>query len=167
MMKKELIFLNLILTLLSCNPFKKYNSNKDEPADPFYTDRGGFGTYLRIPLIKPYDAIKVSENEWRIELQTTQLLELSIHNVRDVNVIDSVIIVHAKGEVSIKDIKYNEAWFVIVPARNTEKGFDKKEEFLSYLTTQNIKNPNFFNVDEVYEKFNKRKKIDWQIDFEQ
>jgi hypothetical protein len=160
-MKNGLIYLNLILTLLSCNPFKKHNSNIDEPVDPFYTDRGGFGTYLRVPLIKPYEAIKVSDNEWRIELQTTQLLELSIHNVRDINVIDSVIIVYAKGDVSIKDIKYNEAWFVIVPSWNTEKGFDKKEAFLSYLTTQRIKAPNFYDVDEVYQKFNKRKRIDW------
>jgi hypothetical protein len=165
-MKSLLFSFYIIFILMCCNPFKKEDPGKEyTPVDVFYTDRGGYGTYPRIPLIKPYEAIKISDNEWRVELHTTDLLELSIHNVHNVNVIDSLIILYARGEISIKDIKYDEAWFVIDPSKNSEKGFDKKDKFLSYLAERNIKDPKLYNADKVYDKFYTSKKLNWEADF--
>lgn len=143
-----------VLLLFSCN-------SKTQNEDYFYTDIGGLGI-KRIPLIKPYEVKKVSENEWRIELQTDQLLELSIHNVKAVNIIDSAIIVHAKGEVSIKGVTYVEGWFVIIPSSEIEEGFSNESEFFSYLRKVEVKFSRFYNVEDVYNLFNKNRKINWK-----
>ena len=157
-----------IAGVLGCNTTENSDSDKRiNSMDPFYSDRGGFGTYLRIPLIKPYEAIKVSKEEWRIELQVTkELLELSIHNVTEISVHDSVIFVYAKGGTSIRHIIYDEAWFVIIPSKNLEKGFTEKEQLLSYLKEQNISEPKLYNANNVYEKFRKEQKINWNEDFQ-
>ena len=150
-----------LIMLISCTNSKKRKIKKDS----FYTDYGGFG-HKRIPLVKPYEAVKVSEDEWRVELQTTQLLELSIHNVRALNVINDTIIIYAEGgEVSIKDTKYNEAWFVILPTEEIEKGFNKKEDFIAYLAKATVKDIKLYDTDKVYATFYNNKKIDWKVDF--
>jgi hypothetical protein len=166
MMHKSKFIFFITIAFLSCNPLGKNNQEIHTSMDAFYTDRGGGGTYLRIPLIKPYEAIKVSDNEWRIELQTTFLLELSIHNVQALNVIKNVIFIYAKGkEVSIRGVQYKEAWFVIIPHKQFEGGFDKREDFVKYLSSINLQEPNLYKVEEIYSKFNHNKKIDWQSDF--
>ena len=144
-----------VLLLLSCN-----SKTQNEHQDYFYTDIGG-GT-KRIPLIKPYEVKKITENEWRLELQTTQLLELSIHNVKSVNIIDSVIVVHAMGDVSIKGITCSEGWFVILPSRKVEKGFASETEFFTYLNEAGVKFSKFYYVDDIFNTFNKNKKINWR-----
>lgn len=152
--------------LVSCNSINNDKAGTGKKMiDGFYTDIGGFGTYLRIPLIKPYEAKRITKDEWRIDLQTPQLLELSIHHVMGLNVINNVIIIYAEGEVSIRDVKYNEAWFVIIPEMKEEKGFEKKEDFDKYLSSLQIINPKFYNVNKVYEEFSKNKKIDWKTNF--
>lgn len=145
-----------VLLIFSCN---SKTQTKDE--DYFYSDIGGL-SIKRIPLIKPYEVKKVTENEWRLELQTTRLLELSIHNIKAVNVIDSAIIVHAKGEVSIKGVRYKESWFVIIPSSEIEEGFSSETEFFSYLRKAEVKFSNFHNVEDVYKIFNKNRKINWK-----
>ena len=68
----------MFLVLTSC-----FSDNKDEDQrqgiqkpDPFYTDIGDFGSYLRIPLIKPYEINKVTALMWATTLQTPNLLEM-------------------------------------------------------------------------------------------
>jgi hypothetical protein len=143
--------------LLAC---KWGRQEKVKPQDSFYTDKGGLDLQ-RIPLIKPYEA-KNWGGDWRIELQTTQLLELSIHNIKEINVVDSLVLVYAKGkEVSIKDVKYEEAWFVLIPKENSENGFTNRNEFMQFLLGRGIKSPVFHEVNSVYKEFVKADKINW------
>lgn len=155
-MRLGLIIIMLFNVFASCR-FGKKNENKE---DYFYLDDGGLG-FKRVPLIKPYEAKNVMPDEWRIELQTPQLLELSIHHVKEINVIDSLILVHAKGEVSLRGTRCQEAWFILLPAANMEKGFLKKEEFLSFLSKRKIKLPGLYEINTVYDQFEKDKKIVW------
>lgn len=156
-MRLSLMIILLFNVFASCRHGKK--SEKKE--DYFYLNDGGLGL-KRIPLIKPYEAKNEMSDEWRIKLQTPQLLELSIHHVKEINVIDSLILVHAKGDVSLRGVKCQEAWFVLLPAVNMEKGFLKEDEFLSFLSERNIKFLRLREINTVYDQFKRDKKIVWQ-----
>jgi hypothetical protein len=158
----SLIF--LIMCLTACNSVSDRDADKERQSeDDFYTDRGGFGTFLRVPLIKPYEAQKISKDEWRIHLRITpDILALAIDHVKEINVVDSLILVYSNGGTAIKHVNYKEAWFVIIPSENIEKGFPKKEDFLDYLKAQNVTVSKLHNVDQVYDRFNETQKIDWQ-----
>src|ERR1700730_2536142 len=106
-MNKKMSFLILILLTAACNHQEKMKTETDD----FYNNTGGLG-FKRIPLIKPYEAKMASDSEWRVELETTDLLELSIKNVKEINVADSLICIFSKGGTSIRDTLYNQAWFV-------------------------------------------------------
>lgn len=160
-----LVLATMLYWLASCNFLGKRETkgNEELRQDAFYTDRGGFGTFLRVPLIKPYVVNKVSQGEWNIELQTPQLLELSIHNVQKVNVMDSIINVYAKGNVSLRGELKQEVWFVIIPGKQLEQGFEKRDDYVAYLQSLGIKEaPELYDIEEVYAKFEKDKKINWQ-----
>lgn len=154
----------LITYLSACNSVNDRDAQKERQSDDdFYTDRGGFATFLRVPLIKPYEAQKISKDVWRIHLRiTADILALAIDNVKEINVVDSCILVHSNGGTPIKHVNYNEAWFVIIPAQNIEKAFTEKEDFLDYLTTQNISASKLYNVDRAYDRFYETRKVDWQ-----
>lgn len=156
-MRLGLIIILLFTVFASCR-YRKKNVKKE---DYFYLNDGGLG-FKRIPLIKPYEAKNEMPGEWRIKLQTPQLLELSIHHVKEINVIDSLILVHAKGEVSLRGARCHEAWFVLLPAVNIEEGFLKEEEFLSFLSEKNIKLVGLREINAVYDQFKRDKKIVWQ-----
>ncbi|MCS3798756.1 hypothetical protein [Niastella sp. OAS944] len=156
-MRVCLIIILLFNVFTSCN----YRKRSVKKEDYFYLDDGGLDL-KRIPLIKPYEAKNVLPGEWRIELQTPQLLELSIHHVKEISVIDSVILVHAKGEVSLGGHNCKEAWFVLLPGVSKEKGFLKEKDFLSFLSERNIKLPQLREVNSVYDQFKRDKKIVWQ-----
>jgi hypothetical protein len=127
-MKNSVVLFFICVILYACNN----QSEGKEPVDYFYQDIGGLG-YKRIQLIKPYEAKMVSDSEWRIELQTTNLLELSIKKVNKINVTDSLIFIYAKGGTSIRDTLYNEGWFVIAPSKSIENGFGNERGYLEYL----------------------------------
>lgn len=171
-MNSKLIFLILAYVILtSCNLFNRKRSIKGDggskQSEEFYSDRGGFGTYNRIPLVKPYQAEEVHPNDWRIVLHTTQLLTVSIHNVVKINLIDSIIIIYAKGDdLYFNNNKYREGWFVIKANKSIEKGFNIKSEYLDYLESESIeKEPALYNLNLIFDFFYKKKKIDWNTDF--
>lgn len=156
-MKITIILFFLSITFSRCHN----QSNMKDKKDYFYKDIGGLG-YKRIPLIKPYEAKMVSDSEWRIELQTTNLLELSINNVKEINIIDSIIFVYSKGSVSIKSNIYPEGWFVLIPSANQEMGFDKFTDYRDYLNSKGVKNaPHLSEINKVYDKFSKDRSIIW------
>lgn len=157
-MKAVYAFCFFILTC-SCNN----NPAKVDISDPFYRDKGW--EQKRIPLIKPYEILCWEKGDWQIDLQTLQTLEFSIKNVNAVNIIDSLIIVHAKGdEVSIRDTMYKEAWFVIDVHRHTENAFVQKLDLTKYLRARNIHEFVLFAPDSVYKVFELKGKIDWSDD---
>jgi hypothetical protein len=162
----KLFFFTLIILISICSCEHTNNNLKKsrEVVDDFYTSTGSFGDYIRAPLIKPYELTKThSGNDWKIKLYT-YTIDLTINNVREVNVIKDVIIIYS-GETYFRDLKKPQAWFIIIPAKQIEIGFDTKELFLSYLSKLDVKNEKFYDADEVYKKFHKNNKLDWEKDF--
>lgn len=145
--------------LLSCN----FNKRKEKKIidNNFYSNLGGLGR-ARIPLIEPYELLKVSGDEWRLELQHPDLLTLSIHNVKGVFVNDGVIAIYSKGGTEVLNKLHDSAWFIIKVDRGLEKAFDSqeafKEEYEKLITKRNI---NLYLPDSLYKLFEKNGKITW------
>jgi len=160
------IFINLIACffLLGCNPFQHSKVYKNDTiVDAWYTDPGDWDD-SRIPLIKPYELLKLKgQKDWEMALQSP-MIGVAIHNVQEVNVLDSIIIVHS-GETNLRGgLKVKEAWFVISAKKDpSEKGFAKKEDFEKELIDYHLKTAVFFEPDKVYSTFLKEKRINWKI----
>ncbi|KAA2238598.1 hypothetical protein F0L74_20455 [Chitinophaga agrisoli] len=141
-MKSVFIILSFVfLVCLGCK-----HSKKTKSADPFYS-KGNLFDRLNIPLIKPYKLIKVNDTEWRLELQTTSLLTLSIDNVQGVDTVARKIMIYFKGGTEVNNIQYNELWFIIDPASLSERSFNSYDGFNNALKKINIDKVNFRKPD--------------------
>ena len=141
----------------------KYNKNDKKVEDKFYTTTTSSWDASRIPLLKPYEMLKLNgTQEW-----TMNLFEIpsSVSNVEEINIYRNIILIHA-GETYCNYAKVHEGWFIIIPEKHIEKGFDKKEDFKKYLSSLKIENPRLYSIDKVLEKFKKNTKIDWQDSIE-
>ena len=148
---------------MSCSSQDKNNKQEGE-KDIFYERSGGWD-YARIPLKKPYELMKLKNRPgWDMNLHA-MTLQSSISNVTGVNIIEGLIVLHSSGNTFLRGVEVPQAWFVIIPEKEIEKGFDKKEEFTSYLTSMSINRPEFHNPDSVYQSFIKKWPIDWKKDF--
>lgn len=147
----------------SCSSQDKNDKSKGE-RDSFY-DRSGGWDYARIPLRKPYELMKLKNNSvWSMNLHA-MTLQSSISNITGVNVIDDVIIIHSSKNTFLRGSEVPEAWFVIIPGRGVEMGFDKEEGFNTYMSSMNVKEVKLHDPDVVYESFKKKWPINWQADF--
>ncbi|UPK66733.1 hypothetical protein [Chitinophaga filiformis] len=146
-------FIVLSFTALLCFGCKQSGINKKN-VDPFYSQDNVFDR-LNIPLIKPYKLIKVDDTEWRLELQTTSLLTLSIHNVQGVDTAKGRIFIYSKGGTEVKNVQYNELWFVITPDSLLEQSFESHEAFKDALKKANISKANLRNPDIFYKEVHK------------
>lgn len=160
-MMKSLLFITYSYFFMSllwgCKDVKK-----DKVEDKFYSNKSSSWDASRIPLIKPYEMLKLNgSNEW-----TMNLVDIpgSVSNIKEVNVLQNIIVIHA-GETYCNNAKVQEAWFIIIPEKHIEKGFEKKEDFDKYLSSLQVIEPKLYNVDKISEDFNKSKKIDWQKGF--
>lgn len=162
-MKLTTLFIGILVLLFSGCEFSKHRNKVTDGNDNFYSDLGGLGRQ-RIPLIKPYELLKVSDHEWRLELQQPGLLTLSIHNVQGVLVKDGVIAIHSSGGTEFLNKQHDNAWFIINPEIASEKAFDNedsfKENFLqSAAPGQTLR---FYSPDTLYKEFELKGKIVWE-----
>lgn len=135
----------LWLISFGCNQSKA----KLKEEDSFYL-KNGLMDRLSIPLIKPYKLIKTSDTEWRLELQTTKLFALSIHNVQGVDIVKNKILIYSKGGTEVNNTQYNELWFIIDPASLQEQVFPSVKAFKEALNEANINNINLRKPDVFY-----------------
>jgi hypothetical protein len=142
--------------LQGCKNVIKHNSVKDK----FYTDRGSWDA-ARIPLIKPYELLRLNgSEEWTMNLEAPG----SVSNIKEINVSGNVIVIHA-GQTYCNNIEVSEAWFIIIPNKHIEKGFDNIQDFDKHLASLGNKDRKLHDVKKVYEVFNSKGKVDWDVDF--
>ncbi|MCG2613438.1 hypothetical protein LZZ85_04065 [Terrimonas sp. NA20] len=145
----RILFLLLIVLLISCN-FKR---SKNVTNDPFYTDTGGLDL-PRIPFIDPYELKKTGDNEWRLELLTTDLGAYAVHNVQGINLIDGKILLYSTG-TTIKQVRAGSAWIVIDPKLPKETVVFSQDKFLDTLHLLGMRNKILFAPDSIYDEFKK------------
>ncbi len=160
-MKARIIALIVTSFALSNCDFSRNMDNGNNVMDTFYSDLGGLGR-ARIPLIKPYELLKVSGDEWRLELQNPELLTLSIHNVKGVHIQDSLIGIYSEGGTEFLNKRYVKAWFVIEPRLGLEKAFEDTKAFSDvYSKSKNGRKIHFYSPDSLYKSFEEQRKIVW------
>lgn len=163
-------FLVMLFLLTSCWGQSDNEQVKDQEkeVDKFYTETGGWD-WIRVPLIKPYEAKKIDPkletNGWGIKLQSKLF---QIDKVKKIDVQDSVIfILSGKIDNGIDDItaigtlNVPTAWFVIDVKAKTEKGFSSASEFDKYLQSNNYPKPHWQDIDSISKMLGNRGQVPW------
>src|SRR5256885_4935313 len=108
--------------LWGCRDVRKDNKVEDK----FSSEKYSSWDALRIPLIKPYEMLKLNgSNEWSMNLVE---IPASVSNIKEINVLQNIIIIYS-GETYCNNTKVQEAWFIIIPSKHLEKGFEMKVDF--------------------------------------
>ncbi len=150
-MKNIIIVLSVTLLWFGgCKPSHHKIKNKD----PFYA-KDGLLDLISIPLIKPYKLIKDRDTAWSLELQTTSLSTLAIDNVQGLDTVAGKILIYSKGGTEVKNIQYDELWFIIDPDSLQERSYNSLEAFNKALIKENVSHVNFIKPDTFYKKFRK------------
>lgn len=156
-MRNPIQILVFCFFLTSCHFAKREKKNNDT----FYTSSGGLLDRPRIPLLKPYELLRVNDNEWRMELQSPQLLTLSIHNVKGVSIKGQKIFIYSKGGTEVKNKNYDEVWFVIDPIAVSENALFTFKTYTDSLSKLGLTTPHLVLPEEVYKLFVETGKINW------
>lgn len=95
-------------------------------------------------------------------MQNPELLTLSIHNVKGVDIQDSLILIYSEGGTEFLNMQHQKAWFVIEPGTGSEKGFSDEKKLNNVVNKlrDGIK-IHFHSLDSLYKKFEEHKKIMW------
>lgn len=155
----------VILVSVSCNPRIRHD-------DSFYNYSGDF-EHLRFPLIKPYYMDFMDDGYfWGFRLDdgfeapspNDNWTYLTIYGVTKLSVIDRVIMVYSPyvSDRADENIKENFLhWFVIVPDKQIETGFETEGEFLEYIHQFGIQQPEWLDPFEVFKEFEQTGCLDW------
>lgn len=165
------ILIQLIVLLASCRGQSEPKGSIPKEVDDFYTSTGGWD-WIRIPLIKPYEATKVDPeieaSTWTIKFFNS----LGPFNIKRVDVKDSVIyLLCGKMDncnsddstlVNLKSVPTG--WFVIDARTMKEKGFSSEAEFSRYIRQQKYYFPHWHDLDSLSEKLGKGEQLPWKFD---
>ena len=154
----------LLLVVLLSGCMTMASSNRD----PFYRDNGGWDS-VRIPLIKPYYAILIKgDRNWQIPLFANVSSKdiyyyITLHHVEKIAVESSILMVYTPYIENV-DASIGQKvlhWFVFVPDKNLETGFDNEADFLKYIQNYDVQVPAWEFPDSIYKQFIKTGCLDW------
>jgi hypothetical protein len=161
--KAHVLLLLFVFQLFGCSPsIQKHD-------DPFYNDVGAWDS-ARIPLINPYYIVYIDkEHGWQLPLKGNMPSQYYYYNFRDIS---GVIQIAIQDNIIMAYTTYAEDvdksvgqkilhWFVIVPEKNIETGFDDEQAFFDYIQQLGIQNPNWAEPEKTYQQFFKTGCIDW------
>lgn len=145
--------------------------------DSFYNYSGDIG-YLRLPLIKPYYMDFMDDDRgWGLRLDdgfeapppNDNWTYLTIYGINKLSVIDGVIMAYSpyvsnRADKNIRDNFLH--WFVIVPDKRIEAGFETEGEFFDYIYQLGIQKPEWLDPFDAFKEFEKTGCLDWIPDCE-
>jgi hypothetical protein len=162
--RRLIICFGIIVFICGCKFLSDPVSSK---SDAFFQSTGGFD-YLRLPLIKPYVAIKGDDNlGWCIDLINSPSKDatnyISIERIEKISVQNEIILVYTsykdEGAISLgQELLY---WFVLIPDEGIEKGFTTEESFLEFIKSYDINTPNWTDPSIEFQKFEKTGCLAW------
>ncbi len=163
-----ILLIILLVIMLSGYYFSARSTNKDK--DPFYKQGSGWD-YLRFPLVKPYYAIKIENNNgWAISLQNELPLKKDtfsqeIHNVRKIAIENNVIMIYSLDDSTFSDGNPDEKiifhWFVLIPSEHIEIGFEKEADFSNFIRPYRINTVPWLEPLSVLQTFDQTGCLDW------
>lgn len=176
-MKKTIFYLILFLSVsyvTSCAPPTQKTDLPVQHADPFYNINDNDYPMIYLPLIKPIEAEREDgKSLWRVfvpyglwvDIPNSQ--EAYVYNIEELEkfTVKSGIImafssyVDKKANAYIQDNYYH--WFVIVPGKETVRGFHTENEFRQYIQKLGIQDPDWQMPDEAYKQFEQTGCLEW------
>jgi len=170
-MKRTAFYLILLLSL-SCVTSCMQPVQHD---DQFYNVNDDF-SMARIPLVNPIEVNRMnSSSPWDIELHPGMWVDFPeshgfyylyghVHEPEKLAVKNGVIMAYSsyvdkEADAYIQDNFYH--WFVNVPETEITKGFHTEDEFLAYIQTLDIEDPDWQTPNEVYKQFRKTGCLEW------
>lgn len=86
-----------------------------------------------------------------------------LHDVQKIAVVEGVILVYTPYEPLVaKDVGQKVLnWFVIIPDKGIETGFDNENDFLEYLQEYGINEVSWETPDVLYQRFLDTGCLDW------
>lgn len=163
MAKQQVIILLVLLLAVLCSCGSRSNEKKQ---DEFYTVTGGWD-WIRVPLLKPYEAKKVDPevetSNWGVEFFNS----LGTYNVKRVAVQDSVVYILSgqvddKKDSTLVNLRnVPTGWYAIDVRTKTEKGFASEEEFKAYIQANNYPAPQWHDIDSLSDALGNKGKLPW------
>jgi hypothetical protein len=139
-------------------------------SDPFYGKGSGWD-YVRFPLLKPYYAMSLANDEliWVIPLERELPLRkesflIQISDVRKIAVADNAVMAYSPDSTKIASDNVEEKifhWFILIPDESLEMGFENEDDFLNYIRQNNMSEPQWLAPIEILQKFDKTGCLDW------
>jgi hypothetical protein len=184
MKRLRYVYIFICLVLLSCALIGGISYVLDlqrfKNPDPFYStyDEGFFG-YVRFPLIKPYEMIKVPEAGGEVSGWVFELNDVNPDNdmfgyndlwqVKDVSIEKNVIMAYTPyiKPHTVENGSRVLHWFVVVLDKNIKAGFETEEDFLAYIKKYGIDKPVWMDTQSAYDQFRKTGCLDWIPDCNQ
>jgi hypothetical protein len=146
----KFLFVFFFPLLFSCNNYQK---------DTFYEKKIGWD-YLRIPILKPYAALKTA-NIWGIKLYPDNILFQPSIGVSKINVIDSIIVIYCDRTWAINGRNVDSSWCYIIPSKKIEACFTDKKSFLKSVSKYTAKEIYYHDINDIWEQFDKTSWLDW------
>jgi len=145
----------LLVSLSACS------QNSKHKVDDFYTEHGEWDS-ARIPLIKPYEAVIVNEeNGWVMNLEALKGGDSMLSHIRKATVLNGFILVYT-GSTLMMGVEIKESWWVVSPHRKIEKGFSDEKQYWAYLKTLGLKkNPRLHDIKVIASYYEDHSMIDW------
>ena len=157
------------LLTCACGMFEYTSCGLFDPRfcspDPFYQSSGEIDC-LRVPLLEPYEAIKIDDTGWYIDLNPESLKEefcIGINDAKEIAIIDARIYVYSDyirpegNNIEIKSFH----WFVIDVGNNTEMVFKTEDEFQQYLKNNGDITPEWMALDDAFKEFEQTGCLAW------
>lgn len=176
-MKKNvfyLIFLFSLSYMTSCAPPIQQTATPVQHADPFYNINDNDYPWIVIPLIKPIDAERQDgRTPWRMSLRygpwvsipnSQEEYEYNVEELEKFAVNNDVIMAYSAyvdKDANLYVQKNYYHWFVVIPKKEMAEGFHTEDEFLKYIQTLGIQNPNWQIPDKAYKQFAKTGCLEW------
>jgi hypothetical protein len=137
----------IIINLFSCR-------------NDFSSRRGGFD-YIRIPFIKPYEALCMNGSKrWQMNLYNSAL-NSSIVNIKDVYVENGTMILYSENTY-LDGQQAKKAWFIVIPGKQIERGFNNENDYIKYLKFIGIiKKPQLIDINKISDYFNDNYPMNW------
>lgn len=145
-------------------------------ADPFYNNDGDDFPRNHLPLINPIEATRErSSSPWSLNLMPyapsvhvpnskNVYVYGNVSPLEKISVKNGVIMAYSsdvdqQADAYIQDNYYH--WFVMIPDKKIAIGFHTEDEFLQYIQTLGIQNPDWQTPDEAFDIFADTGCLDW------
>lgn len=158
----------LALLLTSCSGQHEAKDDNSKQVDEFYTVTGGWD-WIRIPLLKPYEAKKadseIETNTWTIKFFNS----LGPFSIKKVDVKDSIVYLLCgkmdndnKEDSTLVNLRsVPTGWFVIDARTKTEQGFPSEAEFSKYISEKKYPVPEWHDIDSLSKALGNGGKVPW------